>query len=184
MEWGALGRKKVGNVDLKASPVLAHVRGTKRAWRDRHVPLVPEQAWTLEHIRPALADKLPNARAFGGPPEWRAIDEQRAAADTLELRAIGEEEFGQHSIHDWRHTHTVALLRWSYSEQIAADHLGHKNTTLARERYGHQADRVRLAKPTHSGQRSRRWQSDACAEFCVAVLYYRLPITEPNGVTL
>jgi integrase len=136
MEWGALDRTKVADIDLKASPVLAHVRGTKRAWRDRHVPLVPELAWTLEHIRPALADKLPNARAFDATPEWRAIDEQRAAADALELRAIGEEEFGQHSIHDWRHTHTVALLRWGYSEQIAADHLGHKNTTLVRERYG------------------------------------------------
>ena len=74
MEWGALDRAKVGDVDLKASPVLAHVRGTERAWRDRHVPLGPEQAWTLEHIHPALADKLPNARAFGGTPEWLAID--------------------------------------------------------------------------------------------------------------
>ena len=30
----------------------------------------------------------------------------------------------------------VALLRFGYSEQIVADHEGHKNTTLVRERYG------------------------------------------------
>lgn len=136
MEWGALDRALVGDFDMKTSPVITHVRGTKRSWRDRYVPLVPELSWVLDAIRPALAGKLPGAKAFDDVPEWVAIDAQRAGADALELTAVGEAEFGQHSIHDWRHTHAVALLRWGYSEQIVADHEGHKNTTLVRERYG------------------------------------------------
>lgn len=136
MEWTALEHATVADFNLSAEPPIAHVRGTKRSWRDRYVPLVQELRWVLDSLRPALANKLPTALVFDAITEWRAIDVQRAAAKTLELHAIGEDEFGEHSIHDWRQTHAVALLRWGYSEQIAADHLGHKNTTLVRENYG------------------------------------------------
>ncbi len=135
-EWGAIERGLVGDVSLEADPVTARVRGSKRAWRDRVVPLVQELAWTLEFIRPALKDKTKAAHLLENVPEWRAIDVQRETARELEIHAVGEDEFGEHSLHDWRHTHAVALLRFGYSEQIVADHLGHENTTQVRERYG------------------------------------------------
>jgi integrase len=135
-EWGAIVRGRVGDFSLTTDPVTLRVRGTKRTWRDAVVPLVPELAWTLDFIRPALEGKLPAAPIVDDVPEWRAIRVQREVATTLELHAIGEEEYGPHSIHDWRHTHTVALLRWGYSEQIAAAHLRHKNTDLVRKVYG------------------------------------------------
>ncbi len=135
-EWGAIDRGLVGDLSLATDPVTARVRGTKRAWRDRTVPLVPELAWTLDFIRPALEGKLPAAPIIDGVPEWRAIRIQRQTAASLKIVAVGEAEFGPHSLHDWRHTHAVALLRWGYAEQIVAEHEGHKNTTLVRERYG------------------------------------------------
>lgn len=138
MEWTALDSALVSDFDLKADPPVAHARGTKRGWRNRFVPLVPELAFVLPYIKRAIANKLPNVKAFDDMPEWRALDMQRAAANnaTPKIVAIGEAEYGQHSIHDWRHTHAVALLRWGYSEQIAADHEGHKNTGMVRSRYG------------------------------------------------
>jgi integrase len=113
-------------------PIDARARHEARLARS-HVPLVPELAWTLDYIRPALEGKLSPPR-FDDVPEWRAIDVQRAAPISRSRRRRGRVR--PHSIHDWRHTHAVALLRWGYSEQIAADHEGHKNTTLVRERYG------------------------------------------------
>lgn len=135
-EWGAITRAIVADVALETDPVVTHVRGTKRAWRDRFVPLIPELAWTLDYIRPALEGKTPAAAIIDDVPEWRAIDVQRETAARLTIAAVGEDEFGQHSIHDWRHTHAVAVLRSGYIEQIAADHLGHKDTSLVRTTYG------------------------------------------------
>lgn len=138
MEWGAIDAALVSDFDLKADPPMAHVRGTKLAWRDRYVPLVSELRWVLPYIKRALAGKLPNAKAFDDLPEWKAIDVQRATADTAtpKIVAVGEDQYGQHSIHDWRHTHAVALLRWNYAEQIVADHEGHKDTAMVRSTYG------------------------------------------------
>lgn len=135
-EWTAIDSLQVGDLSLTTNPVTAHVRGTKRSWRDRYVPLVPELAWTLAYIKPQLIGKFQTALVFDAVPEWRAIDVQRAAAVSLKITAVGEEDFGPHSIHDWRQTHAVAVLRAGYDEQIAARHLGHKNTTLVRENYG------------------------------------------------
>lgn len=136
MEWGALEEARAGDVDVKADPITCHVRGTKTGTRDRVVPLVPELAWVMKYIRPLLKGKLPGAKLFEGVHNWDALDIQRAAAARLEIAAVGEEEFGAHNLHDWRQDHTVALLRWNYSEQIAADHLGHGNTNLVRKKYG------------------------------------------------
>jgi integrase len=135
-EWGAIERAVVGDLTLETDPVVGHIRGTKRSWRDRYVPLVPELAFALAYIKPQLVGKFQGALVLDAVPEWRAIDVIRAAASTLKIKAIGEDVFGPHSIHDWRHTHAVALLRWGYNEQIVADHLGHKNTTLVRNNYG------------------------------------------------
>lgn len=135
-EWGAIERTLVTDLSLDTDPVVCHVRGSKRSWRDRYVPLVPELAWTLEYIRPFVKGKMPTASLLSVPPEWRVIDVQRATANELDIHAVGEAEFGEHSIHDWRHTHIVALLRWGYVEQIPADHAGHKNTNLVRTVYG------------------------------------------------
>lgn len=134
-EWGAITRAIVADLALESDPVVMHVRGTKRAWRDRFVPLVPELAFVLDYITPALAGKMPTAPIIDGVPEWRAIDVQRAAASSLKITAVGEDEYGVHSIHDWRHTHAVALTRAGYIEQIPADHLGHKDTSLVRKVY-------------------------------------------------
>ncbi len=136
-EWGAISRTRVGDLSLPASgPVTCRVRGTKSEWRDRVVRLVDELQWTLEYIRPALSGKLPGALIVDDVPEWRAIGEQGSAAAAARISAFGEEKFGPHSLHDWRHTHAVALLRWKYPEQIVSDHLGHKDTTLVRRVYG------------------------------------------------
>lgn len=135
-EWGALEEMTAGDLSLKTDPVTCHVHGTKTEWRDRVVPLVPELAWVLKYIRPIVKGKTPAVKLFAGVHNWDALDIQRAAAAELKIKAVGEKQFGAHSIHDWRQTHTVALLRWNYSEQIAADHLGHGNTTLVRKNYG------------------------------------------------
>lgn len=136
MEWTALDQAIVSDLALDATPIVARVRGTKRSTRARFVPLVPELRWTLDYIRPALEEKLPTAPILDGITEWRAIDVQRAAAKALKITAVGEDDFGPHSIHDWRQTHGVALLRWGYSEQIVADHEGHIDTTMVRRKYG------------------------------------------------
>lgn len=137
MELTALRSLMIEDVTLKTDPVVAHVRGTKRHWRDRFVPLVPELAWTLEYLRPLMKDRLPGQRVFDPLPAEISIRKaiQRTAV-RLKITAVGEDVYGPHTTHDWRRTHGVALTRWGYHEQIIADHEGHKNTTLVRENYG------------------------------------------------
>lgn len=136
MELTALRSLMIEDVTFKTDPVVAHVRGTKRHWRDRYVPLVPELAWTLDFIRPAFKDRLPGQRAFDPLPSEISIREAiRRTAKRLKIVAMGEDVDGEHTTHDWRRTHGVALTRWGYHEQIIADHEGHKNTTLVRENY-------------------------------------------------
>lgn len=138
MEISAVQAAFVSDFDLKADPPVAHVRGTKRGWRDRYVPLVGELRFVLPYIKKAISGKMLGAKAFDDVSEWIALDAQRRAANHAKPKivAVGEDEFGQHTFHDWRHTHAVALLRWGYGEQIAADHLGHKNTSMVRDNYG------------------------------------------------
>jgi hypothetical protein len=77
------------------------------------VPLVPEWSWTLDHIRPVLSGKPTGAPIIDGIPEWRAIREQRRVASELKIAAVGEDEYGPHSLHDWRHTHNVGTTEIS-----------------------------------------------------------------------
>lgn len=136
MEWTAIERARVEDFQLDAEPPKARVRGTKRDSRDRWVPLVRENRWVLPYLRAALKGRLPAAPAFEGVPEWRMLRVQYETMSTLGVVACGAEEFGPHTLHDWRSTHTVQLLRDGYSEQVAAAHLGHANTTMVRTRYG------------------------------------------------
>jgi integrase len=136
MEWGGLAALLVRDVSLLAGEEQVYVRGTKTKNRLRTVHLVEENRWLLPVLRAAIAGKAPNARVFAGLNKSKALREQRRVATALEIRAVGEDRFSQHDLHDWRHTHTVQLLRDGYSEAIAAAHLGHANTHLVRTRYG------------------------------------------------
>lgn len=157
MEWGAIDAWLVDDVTFKTDPIVSHVRGTKRGWRDRYVPMIPELDWTLDYIRPAFANKLPGTSVFDHIPEWRVIREMRAVATKCKIVAVGEDVFGQHDLHDWRRTATVVTLRAGYSEQIAADRLGHKNTDLVRTTYGNfittKHDYARKATPATAKER-------------------------------
>lgn len=135
-EWCAIADLFIEDVDLTKGLERCYVRGTKRSWRRRWVPLVPENRWVLPYIKKAVDGKLPGQRVFAGLREWVMLDAQRKRANELKIVANGEDQFGQHSIHDWRHTHIVQLLRDGYDEQIAAAHAGHKNTDLIRKVYG------------------------------------------------
>lgn len=136
MEWGGLSAMLVRDVSLAEGEENVYVRGTKTRNRLRTVRLVEENRWLLPVLKRAIAGKAPNAGVFAGLEKWVALKHQRKVARDLTIVAVGEEEFGQHSLHDWRHTHTVQLLRDGYDEAIAAAHLGHKNTDLVRTRYG------------------------------------------------
>lgn len=146
-EWCAIRDLEVGDLRLTENPVTARVRGAKREWRDRTVPLVPQLAWTLTYLTPLLKDKTPAVRVFAGLREWELLRAQQATAKARKIVAQGEAKFSPHDLHDWRHTHAVILLRAGYDEQIAAAHLGHKNTDLIRKRYGiYVPDRFDYAK--------------------------------------
>lgn len=137
-EWSAIAAAQVADVDLASDPVRARVRGTKRRSRDRVVPLVPELAWTLDYLRPALVGKMPTALVFDGLTEKRLLVAQRRTARESRppVVAVGEAEQGAHSLHDWRRTHAVILCRAGYSDRIAARHLGHKDVTMIQRVYG------------------------------------------------
>jgi integrase len=136
MEWGGLSALMARDVSLAGGEEHVYVRGTKTKNRLRTVPLVEENRWLLPALERAIAGKAPNARVFAGVEKWVALKQQRKVARDLKIVAIGEDKFGQHSLHDWRHTHTVQLLRDGYDEAIAAAHLGHGDTNLVRTRYG------------------------------------------------
>jgi integrase len=138
-EWEAIQGARGIDLEVtgkgRAQTVTALVRGTKRAWRRRTVPLVPELRWLLPYLRDAF-NAAGDGPVFPGLTKTMALKRQRKVATTAGIEAEGEDRFSQHDLHDWRHTHAVALLRWGYAEQIVAAHLGHKNTDLVRTRYG------------------------------------------------
>jgi hypothetical protein len=129
-------RGLVRDVDLTKGEESCFVRGTKTVNRVRTVRLVEENRWLLPYIAAAIADKAPNAKVFPGLKRWTLLREQQKVASALEIRAIGEETFSQHTFHDWRHTRTVQLLRDGYEETVAAHDLGHEDVNLVRTTYG------------------------------------------------
>lgn len=137
MEWGALERTMARDVTTGDDGVMeVYVRGTKTKRRLRTVRLLDEHRWLLPVLNAAVAGKAPNALLFAGVTKSKALREQRRVATALKVVAVGEDRFGQHSLHDWRHSHTVQLLRDGYSEAVGAAHLGHANTDQLRKRYG------------------------------------------------
>lgn len=136
MEWGAISALMARDVSLVKGDEQVYVRGTKTKNRLRTVPLVEENRWLLPVVQAAIAGKAPNARVFDGLNKRVAIGQQQRVARALKIAAVGEDRFSQHGIHDWRHTHTVQLLRDGYGDAIAAAHLGHANTDLVHTRYG------------------------------------------------
>lgn len=136
MEWGAVVRLRAGDVDLTRNAEQVYVRGTKTKRRLRTVRLLPEHRWLVPVLKAAVQGKAPNALVFAGLTKWGVLREQRRVAKVLKVVAVGEETFGEHTLHDWRHSHTVQLLRDGYSEAVGAAHLGHANTDQLRKRYG------------------------------------------------
>lgn len=114
-----------------------NVHGTKGGERDRRVPLVPCFEWLLPYLKAAVAGKLPGAKVFPGMAEHALIDSQRRTAKALGIVAVNEATAtSPHSLHDWRHTHTVAIEREGYPDYIAQRHLGHTSTDMVRRVYG------------------------------------------------
>ena len=135
-EWVAIKTLIVGDIDVTTGQERALVRGTKTPGRWRWLPLVEENRWVLPYIEAACKGKLPGALVFEGITETRALRYQQRVAKATKVVAVGEDRFKQHRIHDWRHTHTVQLLRDGYHETIAGAHLGDKDTTMVRKVYG------------------------------------------------
>ena len=138
LEWQAIERLRVRDVDLDARTVQAH--GGKTRWRNRLCRIV--EPWCVEYIRPALSGKLPDARVFEGVNEWTALREHKAAAERKGLPTS--------TLHDWRHTHAVQMLRDGYKPTVVAHQLGHRDTTLVWKRYGRFiVDSRDYERPTH-----------------------------------
>jgi integrase len=124
LEWQAVERLRVRDVDVKATTAFAN--GGKTRWRQRLCRIV--EAWTVGAIRPALTGKLPDALVFEGVREWTALAAHKAAVKALELSPS--------TLHDWRHTHAVLMLRAGYKPTVVAHQLGHRDTSLVWKRYG------------------------------------------------
>lgn len=123
LEWEAIEALKARDVDLGALEVTAH--GGKTRWRNRRCRIV--EAWTVPFIRPALAGKFDNQPVFS-VSRFMAYKAHVAA-----LTAIG---LPHATLHDWRHTHAVLLLRSGYKPAVVAHQLGHRDTNLVWKRYG------------------------------------------------
>lgn len=124
LEWQAIERLTVRDVDLAASTVMAH--GGKTRWRNRLCRIV--EAWAVDHVRPALAGKIAGARVFDLITERKALGVHH---DTVEAVGLPDS-----TLHDWRHTHAVLMLRDGYKPTVVAHQLGHRDTSLVWKRYG------------------------------------------------
>lgn len=125
LEWQAVERLRVRDVDLSASEVQAH--GGKTRWRNRRCRIV--EAWAVPHVAEWMAgQRFENALVFEGITEWGALAVHKAAVEALGLPPS--------TLHDWRHTHAVLMLRSGYKPTVVAHQLGHRDTSLVWKRYG------------------------------------------------
>lgn len=124
LEWQAIARLRTRDVDLATKEVQAH--GGKTRWRNRRCRLVEE--WTIGSIAPVLTGKFANALVFEGVTEWDALAVHKRAVAALGLPPS--------TLHDWRHTHAVLMLRAGYKPTVVAHQLGHRDTSLVWKRYG------------------------------------------------
>lgn len=123
LEWQAIAALRARDVDLETMQVTAH--GGKTRWRNRRCRIVED--WTASHIKPALAGKFDNQPVFT-VNVWRTLDAHRAAVKALGLPSS--------TLHDWRHTHAVLMLRAGHKPAVVAHQLGHRDTNLVWTRYG------------------------------------------------
>jgi hypothetical protein len=125
---GSSGRRSnaCACVTSNLTPDDGQAHGGKTRWRNRLCRIV--EAWCVDYIRPALAGKLPDALVFDGVKEWWALREHKAAAEAKGLP--------KSTLHDWRHTHAVLMLRAGYKPTVVAHQLGHRDTSLVWKRYG------------------------------------------------
>jgi integrase len=123
LEWQAIEAMKARDVDLDAMEVTAH--GGKTRWRNRRCRIVED--WTAPFIKPALAGKFDNQPVFS-VTRFMAYKAHAAA-----VKAIG---LPHSTLHDWRHTHAVLMLRSGYKPTVVAHQLGHRDTNLVWKRYG------------------------------------------------
>lgn len=124
LEWSAIERLRTQDVDLQQLTVYAN--GGKNPWRQRVCRIV--EAWTVAHVKPALTGKLPAALVFAGVTNRRALEAHEDAVTACGLPSS--------TLHDWRHTHAVLMLRAGYKPTTVAHQLGHSSTALVWERYG------------------------------------------------
>jgi integrase len=126
LEWQAIERLRACDVDLAAMTVFA--QGSKTPWRTRTTRIVAENTWCVPYIRPALAGRIGNALLFPAITERATLDAHHEAVAALGLN--------ESTLHDWRHTHAVQLLRDGYTAQVAAHQLGHRDSYQVLTRYG------------------------------------------------
>lgn len=124
LELQAIKHLKVRDVDLEKGTVLANA--TKTGWRRRLCRIV--EPWTINYIRPALVDKVPAAPVFPGITSQSALRRHDVACTAAEAE--------RGTLHDWRHTHAVLMLRAGYRPTVVAHQLGHRDTNLVWRRYG------------------------------------------------
>jgi integrase len=122
------GRTCIVSTETQKKREAESAQGSKTPWRTRTTRIVPENAWCVPYIRPALAGRIGNAPLFPGMTERAAL---RVHHDAVEALTLNES-----TLHDWRHTHAVQLLRDGYTAQVAAYQLGHRDSYQVLTRYG------------------------------------------------
>ncbi|MGV3707580.1 MAG: tyrosine-type recombinase/integrase [Gemmatimonas sp.] len=123
MDWSDADRLKVADINLRTLTVRCY--GSKSKWRNRSIRIT--EGWTVPYIKAALANKLPDAKAFEGG--------ERVALK-WHHRAVAAVDAPKSTLHDWRHTYAVNALRNGLSATVVAHQLGHRDANLIWTRYG------------------------------------------------
>ncbi len=122
-EWGAVERAR--REDVTADSCFVHVRGTKRATRDRHVPIVSDDQRAL------LAYALEHAQGEEGLlflPWQNVRRDLRAACERLGIPSC--------SPNDLRRTCAKWLRAAGVAPHLLAPLLGHADSRMAERVYG------------------------------------------------
>lgn len=123
MDWSDCTRLRVRDLDLKTLEVRCH--GSKTKYRNRTIRITERDLIPL--IRPALANKLPDAMVFEGG---------HRAAIKWHHRAVKAAKAPPSTLHDWRHTYAVNALKQGQPATVVAHQLGHRDANLVWTRYG------------------------------------------------
>jgi integrase len=123
LEWQVSARLTRRDIDLAAGTVRAH--GSKSAYRDRTVRIV--LPWAVPILEQHLRGLMPSAPVF--PVRHHAA----LAAHHAACKAVG---IAYCTLHDWRHTAAVQMLRDGLGATVVAAQLGHSNAYLTFTVYG------------------------------------------------